>query len=479
MVTSVKSMRRFSLLLAAVCAGCLVQDPAWMPPAETDAEASSSTSGEPTSGEPTATTTSPGDTSSGDTGEPQPPTDALPQDCTPLGELPEDALILAPDDNATLHVQVAAAASGTTIALQPGTYDRAGHPRLDFSTPGVTIRSTTGNPDDVILEGGGEVSSLIKIAADDIHLAEFTLQGSTSALLDIGVADNTLSGLTFYRMVLRDAAGTKLDAGGNAERWTDDGVVACSTFEQTDTLRDSLSDCSNVSAIRISGGKDWVIRDNVIDGHWCTTPTHAVLVADRGSRDTLIQRNVFSNNFRGILLGGDTVDAGRPLPDGDPCGEPLAAVWGHARGLIVNNVIRVDDRRMAGAIDDYSTDLDSMLGFWHVCAGAAVHNTSYVELTTFNGFEWRYSDTSVTIANNLLSTTLDERDMGLAYGLDTNQTGVSAEAYADPASGDLRLSEGSPARDAGLTIPGIPVLFDFDGQPRQGRPDLGAFESQP
>ena len=454
-----------------------------MPPADTDASDADASEGvDPDStggdtGETEGSETS-DDTSGGGPLTPT-PTDDLPQDCAPLPPLPTDAKILAPDDNATLHEHIAGVEPGTTIALEPGTYDRVGLPRVDLSVAGVTLRSTTGNPDDVVFEGGGEVSSLIKIAADDVLLAEFTVQGSTSALLDIGLADETLEGLGFYRLVLRDSAGTKLDAGGNAERWTDRGVIACSTFEHTDTLRDSLGSCANVSAIRVSGGVEWVIRDNLITGHWCTTPTHAVLVVDRGSRDTLIERNVLQDNFRGILLGGDTVDAGRPLPADDPCGEPLGEVWGHARGLIVNNVIRVDDPRIAGAVESYDTDLDSMLGFWHVCAGAAVHNTSYVPLTTFNGFEWRYEDTSVTIANNLLSTTLQQRNGGVAYGIDTNETGVPAEAYADPGSGDFRLSAGSLARDAGLSIPGIPVLFDFDGQARAGRPDLGAFESQP
>ena len=453
--------------------GCLVQDPAWEPPAQTETGSSPSEGSQGTSEGSTGTGGE--DATTGAL-----PTDDLPVDCAPLPDVPPDAIVVSPADNSNLHIIFADAAPGATIALEPGTYDRTGQPTLVVSAVGVTVRSTTGNPDDVVVAGGASGTvSLISIRASDVLLAEFTLHSSDDTLVDIGVDGSVLGHDQLYRMVLRDAAATKLDIGPGLARWTDDGVIACSTFEQSDAFREGLADCGGVSAIRISGGARWTLRDNVVEGHWCTTTSYATVVADRGSSDTRVERNLLKNNFRGILFGGDDVADSRPEPASDTCGEPLGLGWGHVRGVIVNNVTWVDDPRMVGAVPTSDTDLDSMIGFWHVCGAVAVHNTSYVPLTTFNGIEWRYADTSVTVANNLISTTLVSRDDGNALGVEHNATGISAAEFVDAPAGDFRLAAGSTARDAGIVIPAIPVPEDFNRSERTGQPDLGAFESQP
>ncbi len=451
--------------------GCLVQDPAWEAPAETDADS--------TSGSSQGTSDVSSETGGATESTGAVPTDELPADCAPLPSVPADAIAVSPADNETLHIIFADAPPGGTIALEPGVYDRAGQPTLVVSAVGVTVRSTTGDPDDVVLAGGPSTVSLISVRASDVLLAEFTMRTSDDTLVDIGVDDAVLDHDQLYRMVMRDAAATKLDVGPGLARWTDDGVIACSTFEQGDAFRDGLSECGGVSAVRISGGARWTLRDNIFEGHWCTTTSYATVVADRGSSDTRVERNILKNNFRGILLGGDDVADGRPEPASDACGEPEGPGWGHVRGVIVNNVTWVDDPRMVGAVPTSDTDLDSMIGFWHVCGAIAVHNTSYVALTTFNGIEWRYADTSVTVANNLISTTLVSRDDGVALGVDHNVTGIGAAEFVDAAGGDFRLAPGSMARDSGIVIPAIPVSEDFDRNERTGRPDLGAFESQP
>lgn len=475
-------MHRVSLLFLALSwaplgglYGCLVQDPAWEPPAETDAQSSSGSSVGPPS-DTSSDSTSGGDSAS--TGAQ--PTDELPIDCAQLPEVPVDAVLVSPADNSSLHTILADAGPGATIALGPGTYDRSGQPTLVVSTDGVTVRSTTGDPGDVVLDGGASGSQLLlSVRASDVMLAEFTMQGSDDSLVDVGVEDEVLEGSQIYRMVLRDAGGKKLDVGPGLARWTNDGVIACSIFEQTDAFRDGLSDCSSVSALQISGGAGWIVRDNLLEGHWCTSTAYATLVADRGSSDTRVERNILKNNFRGILFGGDALENGRPEPANAPCGQPEGASWGHVRGEVLNNVTWADDPNMVGAIATSDTDLDSMIGFWHVCGAIAAHNTSYVTLTTFNGMEWRYPDTSVTVANNLISTTFVSRNGGIALGVDNNATGAGAADFLDASAGDFRLAPGSAARDAGIVIPAVPVPEDFDRNERTGQPDLGAFESQP
>jgi hypothetical protein len=467
-------MRRCSLLLL-VTSACLVQDPEWEPPADTDAPVSSTTTGDAGSTSAVVTSTTDGTASGSDSGDetsgvtPEP---EVPEGCEPLGDLPADAIIIGPADNATLDTVLEDAAAGSTVALEPGTYDRAGQPILFIETAGITLRSTTGNPEDVVLDGGGEGSRLISVNADNVTLAEFTVQNGNTNLVEIGGAEDTvLASPVVYRMRFLDAPDAFLDIGAENRGWTDDGSVACSTFLMTPEFREATSNCSGLGAIRLSGGANWVIRDNTIEGFWCATGAYASLTADLGSRDTRVVRNLLRNNHRGILLGGDDDGQGRPEPAGDECGTPDGTTWGHVRGEVINNIIWVDDPAIP--------TLDSMMGFWHVCAATAAHNTSYVTLPTFNGIEWRYADTSVTISNNLISTTLQQRNDAVALGVDTNISGATATEYVDAAAGDLRLVEGSVARDAGLTVPGTPVPRDYDGQPRVGRPDVGAFEFQP
>ncbi|MGH1342743.1 MAG: hypothetical protein ACRBN8_14375 [Nannocystales bacterium] len=475
-------MRRCSLLFSALSgcllyAGCLVQDPAWEPPAETDGLPP--TDGPQSSSEGTSAVSSEtGANTDGATGAV--PGDELPIDCLPLPDIPADAIIVSPADNPSLDTVFSEAAPNTTIALEPGTYDRAGQPALVLSADGVTVRSTTGDPDDVVLTGGSsETAALVSVQASDVLLAEFTIQDSSEVLVEIGVEDVVLQRPRIYRMVLRDSLRTKLSVGNGVARWTDDGEVACSTFARSDTFRENLTDCGGASALRISGGARWSVRDNLIEGHWCSTFSFATLAVDRGSRDTVVERNILRNNFRGILLGGDNIDAGRPEPADDTCGVPDGPSWGHIRGVVVNNLTWVDDPAMAGAIPGLGTDLDSMLGLWHACGAVAVHNTSYVTLTTFNGIEWRYPDTTATIANNLVSTELASRNGALALGVDTNVIGVDASEFIDAAGGDFRLAASSTAIDAGIVIPAVLVPEDFNRNKRTDQPDLGAFETQP
>lgn len=475
-------MHRSSLLLLGL-SGCLVQDPQWEPPpAESDATQSTGSGATETDTEGDPTTTD-GTASGGETTGTTPPTDDLPADCSALGGLPDDAIIVGPEDNDTLHTIVEEAPPGATIALSPGQYDRSGQPSIVITSAGLTLRSTTGDPAEAVLDGGGVAPEpIVRVRADDVTLAEFKIHNSADTLIEVGLpgeSEPVVQRPHIYRMELADSITAQLDVGAESGRWTDDGVVACSTFHLTDPFRDTIGSCSSVSGIRISGGVRWIVRDNEINGLWCTTPTYAVLAADLGSRDTRIERNVLRNNFRGILLGGDNATDGRPEPSGNTCGDPDGDTWGHVRGEVVNNVIWVEDPRIQGAVPDYGSDVDAMISFWHVCAAAAIHNTSYVTVTTFSGIEWRYTDTAVTITNNVLSTTLEPRQGGIALGLEGNAAQTTAAAYVNADEGDFRLVAGSAAIDAGVDVPGFPAPVDFAGQSRVGRPDLGAFEFQP
>jgi len=461
--------------------GCLVQDAEWLGPADTE-QASDGSGDGPTSGTPDDDDDDDDDADGGGDGGggSRIPSDSLPADCVALPALPDDAIVVGPQDNAMLATIVAQAPAGATIALQPGTYDRSSTGPITITNAGVTLRGASGEPLDVVLDGGrASGDNLLWIAADDALVADLTLTstGSGGGLIGIEPTDVTINRPRFYRLALRDTPNAAIDVRpslSDTPAWTDEGVIACSNFELTPSYRETLTDCTSVGAVRARGSNDWIIRDNTIEGHWCPgSPAYAVIAFDNASRNTVVMRNRILNVFRGILLGGDTPFSPRPWDD-TPCGPSLAEFWGHIGGLVVNNVIYVGDPEMAVADPTYPAD--SMISFWRVCGGAALHNTVINEVELFNSIEWRYAETSVTVANNLVTTDLMARDGAFAFGVGLNGVGIALSEFADAAALDFHLAPTSTAIDAGYLVPGLFIDSDIDRRPRDGFVDLGADE---
>jgi hypothetical protein len=89
--------------------------------------------------------------------------------------------------------------------------------------------------------------------------------------------------------------------------------------------------------------------------------------------------------------------------------------------------------------------------------------------------EYRFGNTSATIANNLVTHDIVQRDGGQAE-LQGNLQGVDTSGFVDIAGNDLHLSSGSAAIDAGTALRAGLADEDIDGDPRDGSPDVGADE---
>ncbi|MEM6995176.1 MAG: choice-of-anchor Q domain-containing protein [Myxococcota bacterium] len=481
-------MRRSLALTALVASGCLAVEPTWQG-ASMSGQAGGSTDGTGSDG---GTTAGPGDSDSGSgsgdgegsagdgsesTGDDGgPPTDALPADCGDLPPVPADAIVVSPDDNATLAEIIGDAPAGSTIALEPGTYDRSGLPQIFINAPNITLRSTTAAATDVVLDaGGGPLEHVIRVMADDVLIADLTIENNSGTLIFIRPEDEVISRPSFYRLILNDAGDNKIEvrASLGAGGWVDDGVIACCEFGMSDTFRDAQTDCTDVGAIRVQGGADWIVRDNLVQDHWCTTPTYAVIAFDNGARDTQVVRNRMLDNYRGILIGGDEPDSPRVMSE-PGCGPSPVAGWGHVGGLVENNVIWVGEPQLE--VIDPVNSADSMISFWRTCGAAAIHNTIVTEVPIFNSIEWRWPETSVTIANNLATNDMQARDGAFAIGVASNTTDAALSEFVQPAQQDFHLAPGAAAVDAGNVVAGLPSLSDYDGNPRVGAPDLGAYE---
>lgn len=98
-----------------------------------------------------------------------------PSGCGPLPAPTGTVIHVDPSDVSDLTTIVASAHSGDTILIADGTYDLRGV-YMRFSTPGVTLRSASGNREAVVLDGNYETTEIVQIAASDVTIADLTLR---------------------------------------------------------------------------------------------------------------------------------------------------------------------------------------------------------------------------------------------------------------------------------------------------------------
>ena len=450
--------------LSLLLAGCLVPAPDW----QGKGMSASAGTGVQTGGTSGASTgVGPGDGSDGGDGSGDgggdDPTEDLPADCAALPPA-SDPVSLGPDDD--LAAAVAALEPGATVVLADGTYPRAGAAPIVITADGVTLRSAGGDAEAVVLDGEGGEGPLIRVAADDVTIAAVTLRDAAVAV------EVTLSGARegprLYRVAVRDVQRavhglTVAGADGVANR----GVIACSSFAVSEDYR-ATPLCPQSSVVHVFGGAGWVVQDNAITGYFCAEGSaYATLVFDRGAADTVIRRNVFTDNHRSIVLGSDAIDIPAAM-DGQGCG---GSGWAHVRGRVSDNRFVVSDPALGAS----PAGVDSMISVWNGCGTEVYHNSIYTAFPPFSGIEWRFTATRIWLMNNLSNAPYLAREGAVALGQASN--GVATEAdFVDAAAGDLRLAPGSAAIDAGAPVPVEGLQIDALGTLREGPPDFGAVE---
>ena len=384
---------------------------------------------------------------------------------------------VTPDDTPNLRGIIAAARTGDTILFESGTYPLNGD-YIWISIPGITLRSESGNPEDVVLDGNYQTTEIITVAASDCTVAEISIQRASTHPIhvtssDAGNTDNT----RIYRVNIVDPGeqAIKINSHNSAMQvYADAGEVACSRIALTDAGRPHV----NMSATPCyTGGVDahqargWTIRDNTISGFYCPNglSEHAVHFW-RGCRDTVVERNVLSNNARGVGFGLATSGDPRTYSD-HPCNADSSVYVGHVGGVVQNNFIYATDSALLGS----ESGFDCGICLWSACDARVLHNSIVSTGDMFSAIEWRFESTSATIANNLATHVMRERD-GATATVAGNMEQMGLENFANAATGDLHLTPTSAAIDAGdSSVSGLPVS-DIDGDLRGNSPDAGADE---
>jgi hypothetical protein len=375
---------------------------------------------------------------------------------------------------AELQEAVSNLTSNTTILIADGTYELHGD-YLWFGTSGVTLRSTSGNREAVIIDGNYETNEIVHIAASNVTIADLTLKRAYDHPIHVAPPNDADIANTFiYNVHVIDPGQQAIKINQNEARthFPDNGVVACSHIELTDEGRAHVRNDCYTGGVDGHQARGWVIRDNVIEEFWCEhgLSEHGIHFWT-GSRDTVVERNVLINNARGVGFGLGESDGGRVYDD-NPC--PSADYVGHFDGIIRNNFVFAN--RDVLFASDYGFDCGICLA--QACGTQVPHNTVVSTDAPFSSIEWRFSNTDAEITNNLVSHNLMQRNGGVA-SLEGNLENAPLSLFVDGAGGDLHLAaSASSAIDQGISIAEGLCDDDIDGDPRPmgSAPDVGADE---
>ncbi len=346
-----------------------------------------------------------------------------------------------PDWEATLM----GVAPNTEILLADGEY-RFTRPGVWLPQADLTIRSASGNRDAVVLrgEGYGVRGEGLMLAGPRATVADLTILDLRDHAISIKAATGGIESQTYNVKILD--IGTQHIKGSAGGRNTN-GLVACSELG----YNPGAVQGDYIGAIDIHEAVDWTIRDNFIfnitgDGTGCQVDfdcgryvTGPAITLWNNSSGGVLERNTIVDSFRGITLG---------------LGTP------HDGGVVRNNFI-------------YQTQPgDAGIELWNASNVTVEHNT--VLLDGYPGAIEFGGAPNLVVRNNLISAPPLDRsaNRGASPGvvMEGNITDATTSDLVAP--DDPHLPAGSRAIGAGVFSSA--TTTDIDGEPRNGRWDVGA-----
>jgi hypothetical protein len=355
----------------------------------------------------------------------------------------------------------------TTLQLHPGVYRLAPNQSLETRTPRITIRGRPGDREAVIIDGG---YNNISINSDEVTVADITLRNPRFHNIQVR-GEKGISQTIIYNVHLLDAGQQfiKISAGdGLANKFADDGLVACSLIEYSTYSRGTGSTPpSYTNGVDIPAGKGWIIRDNVFRRIRSQAgPAGPTILVWRNSLDTVVQRNVIIDSWRGIALGLSVPNTRSRGGSG--------VIYDHQNGLVEDNVILALNEPADAAIENN-----------HAANSRVFHNTVFYNPKIKHAVNWsieyRFPATTAEIKNNLTNLPIIKRhplpkQEAIMAG---NVTNALETWFRDVMAGDMRLNANAPVIDRGV------LLSDLQTEPEERRrflgkaPDIGAYEYDP
>jgi hypothetical protein len=309
---------------------------------------------------------------------------------------------------------------------------------------GLALRGGSGDRDDVVLDFGGMLNGHfgILIDADDVTIADLTIRDAHDHAISVQGKDRPI----LYNLHIMDARDqlVKVNPAGDG---SEDGLLACSRLEYTTSSPDDYT-----NGISAHQAHRWNLRDNQwyrirgINGS--TGPT---ILFWSGSTDTIVERNLIVDSYRGIAFGN-----------------PSHNVVDHTGGIVRNNMIY------------FSLEHDVAIEMTHAQEWLVAHNTALLTNPSAGlswGMEARYPDSQGTFAYNLTNMDIWEDRDGAHGHLVGNLTNAQSSWFVDPTNADLHLlPSAKSAIDQADTLANVTDDFDGNSRPISLAPDIGADE---
>jgi hypothetical protein len=342
-----------------------------------------------------------------------------------------------------------------TILLADGVYALDGA-YLRIAVNDVTVRSQSGNRQNVILDGNYLTTEIFQIAASNVTIANLTLKRAYYHPIHVmATSSNDVENTLISNVHIIDPGqqAIKINQDAAQTHSVNNGKVTGSLIELTAAGRAEVWD---INGSCYTGGVDghhadsWTVEDNEIRGFWCADG-----LAEHGvhfwsdSSNTIVQRNLIVDCDRAIGFG--------------------LGSSGHNGGIIRNNMI------YHGPDHGYS---DVGIGLESTSGAQVYNNTIFHEHNYPNGIEYRFAESNtLTIVNNLTNRSITSREGASTLLLANNVTNAESAWFTNVASGDLHLGgEHDGVTGAARAVNGL--LDDYD---KQSRPlgtglDIGADE---
>lgn len=378
--------------------------------------------------------------------------------CVPLPPPTGPTIEKHPSDAGTLRATIAGAAEGTTILLHDGFYDMSGGDsthRLVFSTPGLTLRSVSGDREAVVLDGNYVTGELVNVQASNTTIADLTLARAYYHPIHISGQDSPIEGILIHNVHVVDPGEQAIKVNPVGAGTVNNSTLECSHLELTNTGRTHIRNNCYTGGLDAHAATGWLVRRNLIKGFWCDDglSEHGIHMW-RQCQDTVVEENRIVDCARGIGFGlGEGAD-------------------GHTGGVIRNNFVAAADSDLFLS----PTGFDSGISLWGAVDAEVYHNTvASTQAPSASSIEWRFDSTSVTVVNNLVTDRIWDR--GGVSSLATNIEYASTVLFSDVPSGDLHLvdPDSNPVGGGTPLAAGLCDL-DFDARTRDSTPDIGADE---
>jgi hypothetical protein len=372
---------------------------------------------------------------------------------------------------------------GGTILVADGHYRLPRY--FELRTDNVTLRSQSGQRDNVVLDGQGRLGELVGITrCSGVTIADLTVQNVKWNGIKLN-SDRGVNRVTIYNCVIHNVwqrgikgvAVPPAPASGGRQpvrqrgikdvmvsqedrlRPSDCRVQYClfyndrpKRFEDDEADRPDNFGGNYIGGIDVMYAQRWIISDNVFAGiKGRTGEARGAIFLWVDARDCVVERNIVIDCDSGICLGNS-----HRGPD----------TLVHCTGCVVRNnfVTRCPEN---GILADYTRDC------------RILHNTIHDPGSRLRRLiRLVHDNDGLVVANNLLSGPEMRVETSSPVRIEGNETRDARDRFVQADQGDLHLKT-----DARSALPRatrlVDVLEDVDGQPRAERTAIGADEPAP